>query len=69
MSSLSVRLLRGSLACLFVLGSLTVSAQEDPKLRQRIVKDLSHGGPDSIEKLEPYLKDPDIGVRIETVKD
>src|SRR5690242_3261436 len=68
MSSLSVRLLRGSLACLFVFGSLALSAQEDPKLRQRIVKDLGHGGPESIPKLEPYLKDTDINVRIETVK-
>jgi len=55
-------------ACLLVLGSLTLSAQQDPKLRQRVVKDLSHGGPDSIPKLEPYLSDPDINVRIETVK-
>ena len=70
MSSLCVKLLRGSLACLFVLAypSLTASAQDDPKLRQRVVKDIGHGGPDSIPKLEPYLKDSDIDVRIETVK-
>lgn len=68
MSSLCVRLLRGLLACSFVFTYFVLPAQEDPKLRQRIVKDLGHGGPDSIPKLEPYLKDSDINVRIETVK-
>ena len=44
-------------------------AQEDPKLRQRIVQDLSHRrSPTTIPKLEPYLGDSSIDVRIETVK-
>lgn len=68
MSSLRVRLLRGSAACLLLFGFLMVSAQEDPKLRQRIVKDLAHGGPESIPKLAPYLSDSAIDVRIEAVK-
>ena len=68
MSSSCVRLLRGPLACLLAFTVLPLSAQQDPKLRQRVVKDLGHGGPESIPKLEPYLGDSDISVRIETVK-
>lgn len=68
MSNSCARLLRGSTACFFLFASLTLSAQQDPKLRQRIIKDLSHGGPDSMPKLEAYLQDPDINVRIEAVK-
>lgn len=69
MSSLCVRFLRGSTACLLLSCCfVTLQAQEDPKLRQRIVRDLGHGGPDSIPKLEPYLKDSSIDVRIEAVK-
>lgn len=68
MSNLCVKFLRGPVACLLVFGSFTLFAQQDPKLRARIVKDLARGGPDSIPKIEPYLKDSDIGVRIEAVK-
>lgn len=68
MSSLSVKPFRGFLACLVLLGAFTAAAQEDPKLRIRVVKDLSHGGADNIPKLAGYLTDTDIGVRIEAVK-
>ncbi len=68
MSSSCVSLLRGLPACIFVLSLLTLQAQEDPKLRIRIVHDLTHAGPDSLPKLEGYLSDPDISVRIEAVK-
>ncbi len=67
MSSLCVKSFRGLTACLLVLSSL--AAQEDPKLRIRIVHDLSHGGnPENLAKLAGYLSDPDISVRIEAVK-
>jgi len=56
------------MACLLIVVCGAAWAQSDPKLRARVVKDLSHGGPDSIPKLEPYLTDSDISVRIEAVK-
>lgn len=56
------------MACLLMSAVFTIGAQEDPKLRARIVRDLSRGGPDTIAKIEPYLSDSDIGVRIEAVK-
>lgn len=43
-------------------------AQDDPKLRIKIVKDLAKGGSDSIPKLEAYLSDPALDVRVEAVK-
>ena len=43
-------------------------AQDDPKLRIKIIRDLSKGGSSSIEKIEAYLTDPVPDVRIEAVK-
>ncbi len=68
MSSLSLRISRGFVACLVVLSLPTLPAQEDPKLRVRVVRDLKGGGPDNIPKIAQYLGDPDIVVRIEAVK-
>ncbi len=68
MSSLFVKPSRGLMACVVVLSAITLRAQEDPKLRIRIVHDLSHGDPNNLPKLAGYLSDPDISVRIEAVK-
>jgi HEAT repeat protein len=44
-------------------------AQDDPKQRAKIVRDLSKGGSsDAIPKIEPYLSDPVLDVRLEAVK-
>lgn len=43
-------------------------AQDDPKQRIKIVRDLGKGGSDSIARIEPYLSDTDLDVRIEAVK-
>lgn len=44
------------------------SPPPEPRQRVRAVRDLAKQGPDSIPKLTPYLTDPDISVRVETVK-
>jgi HEAT repeat protein len=43
-------------------------AQDDPKQRAKIVRELSKGGSESISKIEPYLSDPVLDVRLEAVK-
>jgi HEAT repeat protein len=43
-------------------------AQDDPKQRAKIVRDLGKGGSEAIEKITPYLSDPDLDVRLEAVK-
>ena len=43
-------------------------AQDDPKQRAKIVRELSKGSSDSIPKIEPYLSDPVLDVRLEAVK-
>jgi HEAT repeat protein len=40
----------------------------DPKQRLRTVRDLAKQGSDSIPRLAPFLSDPDLSVRVETVK-
>jgi HEAT repeat protein len=56
-------------ACSLVLIALTAFAQTaDVKTRQRAVRDLARGGQDSIIQIAPYVKDPDLSVRIEAVK-
>jgi HEAT repeat protein len=40
----------------------------DAKARQRAIRDLAKQGTTAIPSLEAYLKDPDIGVRVEAVK-
>src|SRR5271166_2639193 len=44
------------------------AAQNDPKQRAKIIRELGKGGSESIEKIEPYLSDPDLDVRLEAVK-
>lgn len=43
-------------------------AQNDPKQRAKIVRELGKGGSESIARIEPYLTDPDFNVRLEAVK-
>jgi HEAT repeat protein len=43
-------------------------AQNDPKSRAKIVRELGKGGSESIARIEPYLTDPDFDVRLEAVK-
>jgi len=45
-----------------------LNAQDDPKQRAKIVRDLSKGGSEAIPKIDPYLSDPVSDVRIEAVK-
>ncbi len=48
--------------------SQTAPSSAEPKQRIRAVRDLAKAGVDSIPKIAPYLSDPDVGVRVETVK-
>jgi HEAT repeat protein len=55
-------------AALFVC-ALSLSAQTgDAKERSKAVRDLAKSGSDAIPKLQPYLADPEVDVRIEAVK-
>jgi len=49
------------------LASLAL-AQDDPKQRAKIVRELGKGGSESIPRIEPYLTDSDLDVRVEAVK-
>jgi len=62
------RMERVWLASGLLVSGLLLNAQDDPKLRAKIVRDLAKGGSDSIAKIEPYLSDPVLDVRIEAVK-
>jgi len=53
---------------LLALAGLGLVAQDDPKQRQKIVRELGKGGSESIPRIEPYLTDPDLDVRVESVK-
>jgi HEAT repeat protein len=56
-------------ALLFLLfASLTAGAQDGPKQRAKMVREMGKGGSESIARIEPYLSDPDFGVRLEAVK-
>jgi HEAT repeat protein len=46
----------------------TTTPAGSTKERLRAVKDLAKTGSEAIPRLEPYLKDPDLGVRVEAVK-
>jgi len=59
---------KGILACLLLLGLFSASAQDDPKLRVKVVHDLAKGGSNNLTKIEAYLDDAEINVRIEAVK-
>jgi HEAT repeat protein len=48
--------------------ALLVNAQDDAKQRSKIVRELGKGGSESIPKIEPYLSDRALDVRIEAVK-
>jgi len=60
--------------CCWLAGALLLAAavflpaQDDPKQRAKIVRELSKGSSDSIPKIEPYLSDPVLDVRLEAVK-
>ncbi|MDP8981941.1 MAG: HEAT repeat domain-containing protein [Acidobacteriota bacterium] len=54
------------MAALFALGAF--AADSDVKLRVRGVRDLAKAGSSAIPKIEPYLSDADVDVRIEAVK-
>src|SRR5438552_1292054 len=56
------------LVCLALLGLFAASAQDDPKLRVKVVHDLAKGGANNLPKIEAYLDDAEINVRIEAVK-
>ena len=43
-------------------------SDSQPKQRVRGVRDLAKTGSDSISRIEPYLQDADLGVRVEAVK-
>ena len=56
------------LASWLLAAGVFLHAQDDPKQRAKIVRELSKGGSDSIPKIEPYLSDPVLDVRLEAVK-
>lgn len=58
----------GWLAGWLLAAVVFLHAQDDPKQRAKIVRELSKGGSDSISKIEPYLSDPVLDVRLEAVK-
>jgi HEAT repeat protein len=55
-------------AGLLLLSAGGLLAQNDPKSRAKIVRELGKGGSESIARIEPYLTDPDFDVRLEAVK-
>ena len=44
------------------------AAQDDAKQRLKAVRDLGKGGSEEISRIEPFLTDPDLDVRLEAVK-
>ena len=56
-----------SLGCFLVAGA-GWAAQEDAKQRVKAVRDLGKGGSGEISRIEPFLSDPDLDVRLEAVK-
>jgi HEAT repeat protein len=56
-----------ALAC-FLLAGVGWAAQEDAKQRVKAVRDLGKGGSGEISRIEPFLTDPDLDVRLEAVK-
>ena len=52
----------------FVLAGLAGVAQENAKQRVKAVRDLGKGGSGEIARIEPFLSDPDLDVRLEAVK-
>jgi HEAT repeat protein len=56
-----------TLGC-FLLAGAGWAAQEDAKQRVKAVRDLGKGGSGEISRIEPFLSDPDLDVRLEAVK-
>jgi HEAT repeat protein len=56
-----------TLGC-FLLAGVGLAAQEDAKQRVKAVRELGKGGSGEISKIEPFLSDPDLDVRLEAVK-
>jgi HEAT repeat protein len=55
--------------CLLLFWGAHLAAQDDAKQRAKAVRDYAKGaGSEVIPKLEPYLADPDVEVRLEAVK-
>jgi HEAT repeat protein len=56
-----------ALGC-FLLAGVSWAAQDDAKQRAKAVRDLGKGGSEEISRIEPFLTDPDLDVRLEAVK-
>ncbi len=56
-----------SVACCLLAGA-GLAAQEVAKQRVKAVRDLGKGGSEEISRIEPFLTDPDLDVRVEAVK-
>ena len=56
-----------SLGCCLLAGA-GLAAQEVAKQRVKAVRDLGKGGSEEISRIEPFLTDPDLDVRLEAVK-
>jgi HEAT repeat protein len=56
-----------TLGC-FVLAAVATAAQDDAKQRAKAVRELGKGGSEEIPRIEPFLSDPDLDVRLEAVK-
>ena len=50
------------------LGAVSYAAPDDAKQRAKAVRELGKGGSEAISKIEPYISDPDLDVRVEAVK-
>jgi HEAT repeat protein len=60
---------RGLLLCACVaLASFSLTAQDDVKARVKGVREFGKGGSENIPKIEPYLADMAVEVRLEAVK-
>jgi HEAT repeat protein len=67
-SPLSERAPRCALFLLLISVLAFSQDQGDPRARARAVRDLGKQGVDAITKIAPYVRDPDLGVRLEAVK-
>jgi HEAT repeat protein len=56
-----------ALAC-FVLTGVGTAAEDAAKQRAKAVRELGKGGSEGISRIEPFLADPDLDVRLEAVK-
>jgi HEAT repeat protein len=51
-----------------LLAGLAVAAQDEAKQRAKAVRELGKGGSEEIPRIEPFITDPDLDVRLEAVK-